>query len=70
MKLTSDGFYIRIGANHNQLSNVTKQQMHCSEAILEAKAEWELKKGYNKRNVKCNKCFTLMSVTGECINCN
>lgn len=28
------------------------------------------KGNYNKRNKKCDKCYTLKSVTGVCINCD
>lgn len=67
MKLVDkSSFYIRIGANHNQLSDVTKRN-GCSEAVMELAAQKILKAGYNKRNVKCIKCYTLKSTNGHCL---
>lgn len=69
-RIQTQNFHIHMGVNGKQLSNVSKIPSYVSDSVLEKKAEEELSKGYNKRNKKCNKCYTLTSVTGECINCD
>lgn len=43
-----------------------KEKMNIPWEVIDAEAELTITGGYNSRNVQCDRCFELKSVTGEC----